>query len=360
MRYCITLLLLVSFHLTNAQTANQDTTVFDIVDEMPRFPACEKLDTTIEFKSKCAQQQLLKFVNTYVVYPMEARTLGAEGMVVIKFVVEKDGSISSPKIVKDVDGGCGNEVLRVVNEMNRGGIKWIPGKKDGKVVRSRFTLPIRFKLQELPPYVMINGDSIWTKLDKRPAFQGGEEGLLSHINDNLEFPKSGMDSCLLGNIDMKLKIDRNGQVSVLEMVDLNNLGFDFWFEATNAVISTSGKWEVAELEGKSVPTSYDISIAFVPKEASCKQKLTDYEKAVQLANESQELFKNNEIEAGFEKINASIEMFPKFPEFLFIRGQAYLNQSLFKDACNDFTEGQLIGSVDWYDSVIELICKENN
>ncbi|MDX1940348.1 MAG: hypothetical protein SFU99_07340, partial [Saprospiraceae bacterium] len=40
-----------------AQAADADTTIYPVAEEPPRFPVCEKLDTTIEFKNQCAQQQ---------------------------------------------------------------------------------------------------------------------------------------------------------------------------------------------------------------------------------------------------------------------------------------------------------------
>lgn len=60
----------------------------------------------------------------------------------VTFVVEKDGSITNPRIIRDIGGGCGDEVLRVVNAMP----KWKPGKNRGKSVRVQFNLPVSFKL----------------------------------------------------------------------------------------------------------------------------------------------------------------------------------------------------------------------
>jgi len=165
---------------------------------------------------------------------------------------------------------------------------------------------------------------------------------------------------LIGNVEVQIKVDRNGEVSVLEMVDLNNLGFDFWFSATDAVISTAGKWDIATYNGEKVPAAYTINIAFLPETGNCGDRIESYKKAIQLANESQDLFEKEEVEAGFDKINQAIELFPEFPEFLFIRGQAFLNQNIYKNACDDFSLGQSIGSVNWYDSILSLICAKQN
>ena len=59
------------------------------------------------------------------------------------FVVEKDGQISNVKILRDIGGGCGKEVLRVINAMP----KWKPGIFNGEPVRTEFVLPITFNLE---------------------------------------------------------------------------------------------------------------------------------------------------------------------------------------------------------------------
>lgn len=54
-----------------------------------------------------------------------------------------DGSISNVTIVKHLGAGCAQEAARVVAAMP----KWIPGMVDGKPVRVRYILPVRFRLE---------------------------------------------------------------------------------------------------------------------------------------------------------------------------------------------------------------------
>ena len=65
----------------------------------------------------------------------------------ITFVIEKDGSVTDARIVRDIGAQCGQEALRVVNLMNDQNIKWTPGKQRGRSVRVQFNLPVRFKLE---------------------------------------------------------------------------------------------------------------------------------------------------------------------------------------------------------------------
>ena len=67
-----------------------------------------------------------------------------EGLVVIRFTVEKDGRLTNHKILRDIGGGCGQEALRVVKLMPN----WVPATQRGKVVRSLYNVPIKFKVKE--------------------------------------------------------------------------------------------------------------------------------------------------------------------------------------------------------------------
>jgi len=114
-----------------------------IAEVMPRFPACEDQDLDRQEKYACANQELLKYISDNLKYPRLARENGIQGMVVVRFVVEKDSSISNIEVVRDIGGGCGKEAVRVLKTMPR----WVPGSQQGHPVRVQFNLPFRFRLQ---------------------------------------------------------------------------------------------------------------------------------------------------------------------------------------------------------------------
>lgn len=98
------------------------------VQKQPAFPGGENA--------------LLKYLGENLKYPAIAMENDVQGVVVIRFIVEKDGRINYPEILRGIGNGCEQEALRVVRAMP----KWEPGLKDGKPVRVQFTLPVRFKL----------------------------------------------------------------------------------------------------------------------------------------------------------------------------------------------------------------------
>lgn len=111
-----------------ASTTPQDETIFEVVDEAPQFPG--------------GDSALNKWLSSEVRYPVRAMENGISGQVIIKFVVEKDGRITHPEIIKHVDKDLDREALRALKWMP----KWIPAKNNGETVRAYHILPVNFNL----------------------------------------------------------------------------------------------------------------------------------------------------------------------------------------------------------------------
>ena len=79
------------------------------------------------------------FIERNLCYPPSWAEL--QGSVYVQFIVEKDGSISDVKVIRSLEPPWDDEAVKVVRSMP----KWIPAEKDGKAVRSRFILPVRFR-----------------------------------------------------------------------------------------------------------------------------------------------------------------------------------------------------------------------
>lgn len=91
-------------------------------------------------------RELMSFIARNIQYPKEIAQgeVGAQGRVIVQFIVNKDGNIINPKIVRGVDPYLDKEALRVVNLMP----KWKPGElEDGTKVAVYYTIPVMFRLQ---------------------------------------------------------------------------------------------------------------------------------------------------------------------------------------------------------------------
>ena len=124
-----------------------EETTFLFVERMPVFGEdCKELSG--EERKQCSDRALLTYVQRHVRYPAMARENGVEGTVVVRFVVEKDGSISQVEAVREVPAGCTEEALRAVQRINADGLRFTPGIQAGRPVRVAFNLPIKFALND--------------------------------------------------------------------------------------------------------------------------------------------------------------------------------------------------------------------
>ena len=107
----------------------EETKVFDVVEQMPQFPG--------------GPNALFEYLSKNIKYPVVAEENGIQGRVIVTFVVERDGSITDVKVAKSVDPSLDKEAQRVVKSMPH----WIPGKQNGSAVRVKYTVPVTFRLQ---------------------------------------------------------------------------------------------------------------------------------------------------------------------------------------------------------------------
>lgn len=129
------------------EIATGDQKIFQTVDEMPRFPGCEG-EATKKDKEYCSMNKLYTYLYSHLNYPKSAQENKLEGKVVAKFVVYKNGNIGKIKIIKDIGGGLGDEVKKLLENMAKLPEKWIPGRQGNKAVSTYYTLPVVFKLTD--------------------------------------------------------------------------------------------------------------------------------------------------------------------------------------------------------------------
>ena len=107
----------------------EEQQIFQVVEEMPEFPG--------------GMGECMKWLGKNMKYPTISQENGVQGRVIVQFVVNRDGSIVDPVVVRGVDPYLDKEALRVISTMP----KWKPGKQRGKAVRVKYTVPVMFRLQ---------------------------------------------------------------------------------------------------------------------------------------------------------------------------------------------------------------------
>lgn len=98
--------------------------VFTIVEDMPELKG--GMDAIYE----------------HLKYPEIARQAGIEGRVVVRFIINEEGQVINPEVVRGIGGGCDEAAVRAVQQ-----VEFTPGRQRGRAVRVRYSLPIVFRLQ---------------------------------------------------------------------------------------------------------------------------------------------------------------------------------------------------------------------
>ena len=103
--------------------------IFEVVEQDAEFPG--------------GQAALLKYIRENTKYPAIALEQDVQGMVILRFVVERDGRVGDIEVKKSLSAECDREAIRVVKSFPR----FIPAKQSGRPVRKWFTVPVRFMIQ---------------------------------------------------------------------------------------------------------------------------------------------------------------------------------------------------------------------
>lgn len=120
--------------------AAQTDSIYTLTDTPPLFDGCNDPLISDKQRAECSQIELAKFISKNITYPDSAKAHNTEGVVLLRFVVQADGSISQTELLRDIGDLCGREALRVVRLMP----PFAPAQKDGQPVACYMTLPIRF------------------------------------------------------------------------------------------------------------------------------------------------------------------------------------------------------------------------
>lgn len=249
-----------------------DSVVFQVVEEMPDFPG--------------GVQALMDYLSKNVRYPAEAHAIGAQGRVIVSFVVKKDGSISDTKVERSVNPYLDKEAERVIAAMP----KWKPGKQRGQAVNVKFTVPVSFKLSgpELPKAEEIkqsdleevvvvgygpqedstpgavgakeeNAEQAFTVVETMPKFPGGQAGLMHYLAKSIKYPTIAQKNKEQGRVIVQMIVGTDGSLSNVKVLRSVSPSLDA--EAIR-VVGNMPKWEPGMQKGQAVPVKYTLPITF--------------------------------------------------------------------------------------------------
>ena len=216
--------------------------VFKVVEKMPEYPN--------------GSGELLKFLAQNIRYPETAKKENIQGMVVVQFIIGKDGTIIDPHVVHGIGGGANEEALRVVKMMP----KWKPGSQKGQAVNVQFNLPIRFMLDggviekkaEAP-------NEVFRVVEQMPSYPGGPADLLKFLATNINYPKVAKDNGVEGMVVVQYVIEKDGSISNAKVVRGIGAGCD---EEALRVVNAMPNWIAGKQRGQAVAVQFNLPIRF--------------------------------------------------------------------------------------------------
>ena len=247
----------------NPPSNDPNNPVFEVVEIMPEFP-------------DGGMSGLMQFLSKNIQYPINAQKNHTQGRVTVQFVVNKDGSISEPKIIRGVDPDLDGEAIRVISLMP----KWKPGMQKGQPVRVKYTVPVMFRLsddgqkEEYKPIPKIDEtvvvgyaskqapaeeDPVFEVVENMPEFAGGMGGLMQYLSKNIKYPVEAQKAGIQGRVTMQVIIDKNGNVTNPKVTQPVDPLLD-----TEAIRVTASmpKWKPGTQRGMPVNVKYTFPIVF--------------------------------------------------------------------------------------------------
>lgn len=109
------------------------TRIYSVVEEMPEYPG--------------GMKAFVNYLKRKLVYPPQAKKDNLEGVVAVQFVVEKDGRITSPTVVRSLRADMDSAALTAIRNMPN----WIPAREHGMRVRCKYSVPVQFKIERPKP-----------------------------------------------------------------------------------------------------------------------------------------------------------------------------------------------------------------
>ena len=247
----------------NPPSNDPNNPVFEVVEIMPEFP-------------DGGMSGLMQFLSKNIQYPINAQKNHTQGRVTVQFVVNKDGSISEPKIIRGVDPDLDGEAIRVISLMP----KWKPGMQKGQPVRVKYTVPVMFRLsddgqkEEYKPIPKIDEtvvvgyaskqapaeeDPVFEVVEIMPELAGGMGGLMQYLSKNIKYPVEAQKAGIQGRVIMQVIIDKNGNVTNPKVTQPVDPLLD-----TEAIRVTASmpKWKPGTQRGMPVNVKYTFPIVF--------------------------------------------------------------------------------------------------
>lgn len=221
--------------------ASEDDTPFLVAEEMPLFQG-KDLNT---FRS---------WLQSQIRYPAEALKRGIEGRVVLSFIVERDGSVSTIELLQSPDRILSEEARRAVAASP----KWSPGRQKGHLVRVRYTLPVDFSI----PKKETAAQSTAAQKPGLASMQfeiGNLNAFRSWAMQRLRYPAGAREQQTEGSVVATFTVGRDGRVDDIRIAGKPDPQLA---EEVRRVVKASPAWSPASRNGEATTVTVTLPVSF--------------------------------------------------------------------------------------------------
>lgn len=231
----------------NGQSAEntKDTIVYRFTDVPPIPPD--------------GSQEFYQYLSQNMGYPQIAIDSGISGRVAFQFAVETDGSLDRFAILKDIGGGCGAEVLKVIKAFPG---KWIPAQNEGTPVPSYYTGTFKFDLKQ-----KVSDDQHKDNIfDQHAVPNKGLRKFQKYLEKHTEFPPEASKAGISGRIVYQFAVDTSGHITDVQI--LKDIGGGCGDAVKKVLKEYPGQWTPAMYHGHPVKSYYagTFNFNYNPKE----------------------------------------------------------------------------------------------
>ncbi len=221
------------FSQKNILKENQ-TIDFSVIENPPIFTNCEKITN----KRDCFEESIVNHISKHKIYPKDAEERAIQGIVLVNFIVEKNGTFSI-KNIKSPHLLLEKEVRRIFKILPK--VK--PGNHKGKMVRMEMNINISFNQVEKvtrnfsndnEEFGMIedpDDEAHFLIIEHVPLFKGCEnevdkracflKNIDEHIAKNLIYPLEAKEKKIQGNVFVSFFIEKNGSITINNVIGKN-------------------------------------------------------------------------------------------------------------------------------------------
>ena len=246
---------------------SKDNKIYEVVEKNATFPGGD---------TAC-----YNWIVQNIQYPALAQEQGIQGRVFVQFVVNTDGTLDDVKAVRSPDPSLAEEAVRVVKSMPR----WNPASQNSKAVRSRFNLPIMFRLSAPEENqdagnggAAANGDAkasgqssnssagaeggdnrVFNVVEKQASFPGGNEACDAWLAKQIHYPAIAQEQGIQGRVFVQFVVNTDGTLD--DVVALRSPDPSLAKEAVR-VVKSMPRWNPATQNNKPVRSRFNLPIMF--------------------------------------------------------------------------------------------------